>query len=257
MILTSWLPCYNNIVVAKPRRLLFCPIPKVACSNWKMTLRQAAGFDDYADDVLAHDRENNGLRYLRKYNRFARLYFVNNSKYTTVVFVRNPWTRILSAYRSKVENVLTKRNFDPNNSKHRFRFEIAMEAKSYCVSRNLVEDDHSEDLTFGEFLHYIKANSTGKLNEHWAPQWRIAGLDRIRYDFIGTFENLERDAETLCKMAGLPEFYRGRIPSVPVTQSSEPEVIRQYYDVDRVNLVSEIYRRDIDLLGYQSPNILS
>lgn len=72
MNLNVWLPAYRNIIVMKG--LVFCPIPKVAYSNWKMTLRRSAGFKDYTDDVLAHDREKNGLSYLGTKGRLARYY---------------------------------------------------------------------------------------------------------------------------------------------------------------------------------------
>ena len=98
------IPAYNNIVVLGHHNLLFCPIPKVACSNWKITLRYAEGYTGN-DEIIVHDAKQNGLTYLHTQSPFRRYFWLTQPDVTRAVFVRNPWTRILSAYRSKLEGI--------------------------------------------------------------------------------------------------------------------------------------------------------
>src|SRR5699024_10567273 len=118
----------------------------------------------------------------------------------------------------------------------------------------LLEDEHSEDLTFGEFLSYVESLRPERMNEHWQPQWRVAGLDRMQYDFIGRFERLEPDAEVLCQKVGLFFLYTGEVESVPRTASSRRDIIFEYYTKKRIEQVGRIYRKDIELLGYEAPS---
>ena len=103
MIATRWLPAYMHMIIS--HRLIFCYVPKVACSNWKLTLRRAAGLPDLEQKSLIHLRRESGLDYLSNHNALVRLYYLNNPAYRRAVFVRNPWTRVLSAYRNTIEYV--------------------------------------------------------------------------------------------------------------------------------------------------------
>ena len=55
---------YYNFIVNNDKKIVFAYVPKVACSNWKSIMRYLAGFSDYLDLTLAHDRSKSGLKYL-------------------------------------------------------------------------------------------------------------------------------------------------------------------------------------------------
>lgn len=242
---------YNqNIVVDQARRLLFCPIPKVACSNWKITLRRGSGIADYANNDIVHDRQKNGLKYLSDFGRARRALYLHYPRYMRAVFVRNPWTRALSAYRSKIENAAQKIEFGTGNPKTRFIEEAVTGAKAYCRDRNLCEDPNDDNVSFLEFLRYLASLDPHEMNEHWQPQYLVAGLDKVKYQFIGCFENLEGDSRRLCTLTGLPPLYTGPV-SVEPTHSSTPRIIERYLNEIAQDLIAHIYRKDIDILGYK------
>jgi len=253
MIVDSWLPCYANLIISRRHRLIFCPVPKVACSNWKMTLRQASGFDDFTDDHLAHDRENNGLDYLGRHNRLVRLRYLNDPRYTKACFVRNPWTRALSGYRSKLEGALAKRAGDADDPRSSWIFRSVEAVKEFCRANGQIEDDGSPEVTFGEFLNYLEGTPPAALNEHWQPQSLITGFERIKYDFVGRLETLSEDAARLIERTGLPALYTGPVKTVPPTRSKDDDVLRRYFTPERIAQVGRIYAADIAFLGYQPP----
>lgn len=202
---------------------------------------------ELADPSLVHDRTLSGLHYLSQHNAIGRLLYLNNPAYTRAVFVRNPWTRLLSAYRSKLETIEC---FCKSNRHHRFQFETIDAAKEFCRVNDMLETDE-KGLTFGEFLSFLEATPPGKMNQHWQPQTLVAGLDRIRYHFVGRFETLEQDAERLTRMLGLPKFLANQ--TSVITESSKREALARYYTPERLLQVGRIYARDIALLGYEQP----
>ena len=91
---------FENFIWVKSRSLVFVYVPKVACTNWKCVMRYLEGYEDYLDSRKAHDRKLGGLTYLSQCeDRDRILADTNIPKFS---FVRNPYTRILSAYLNKV-----------------------------------------------------------------------------------------------------------------------------------------------------------
>ncbi|KAF6019563.1 CHST9 [Bugula neritina] len=89
----------KSLVSMKGERLLYCPIPKAGWSTWKRLLYRDAGVEHLVKD-FAH------LGYESEWHK-AGLKLINNKGVTTnfqhrVVFVRNPYERLVSAYSDKV-----------------------------------------------------------------------------------------------------------------------------------------------------------
>lgn len=61
-------PLSTRIIVSTKLKAMYCPIPKVACSNWKALFRRLEGHNDYKNLALAHDRERSGLKYLKDFS---------------------------------------------------------------------------------------------------------------------------------------------------------------------------------------------
>ncbi len=65
-------------------------------------------------------------------------------------------------------------------------------------------------------------------------------------DFIGRYERLQADFDTICERIGIAPF---ALPHL--RKSSEREDYRGYYTDELVDLVARHYRRDIEILGYR------
>lgn len=55
-------PFAKRIIVSERHRFIYCPVPKVANSNWKYLIRKNEGFEDYDDLTKAHNANTSGLR---------------------------------------------------------------------------------------------------------------------------------------------------------------------------------------------------
>jgi hypothetical protein len=74
----------------------------------------------------------------------------------------------------------------------------------------------------------------------------IKDLDStILVDFIGKYENLLGDFETVCRRIGIPT------PRLPhKRQAKDRTDYRDYYDDETAQMIADYFRPDIDILGY-------
>ncbi|KAF1379232.1 hypothetical protein PFLUV_G00173930 [Perca fluviatilis] len=106
----------DHLIVDDRHGIIYCYVPKVACSNWKrimIVLSESLLRDGVPQrDPLAIPRDlvhNNSMhftfnKFWKRYGKFAKhLMKVKLKKYTKFIFVRDPFVRLISAYRNKFE----------------------------------------------------------------------------------------------------------------------------------------------------------
>ncbi|KAK7889596.1 hypothetical protein WMY93_025156 [Mugilogobius chulae] len=64
--------------------------------------------------------------------------------------------------------------------------------------------DCRDDVTFDEFVRYLLDEDIERMNEHWMPMYNLCQPCVVSYDFIGSYENLERDAEYVLQQIKAP-----------------------------------------------------
>lgn len=104
----------NHLIVDDRHGVIYCYVPKVACTNWKRVmivlseslLDRGAPYRNPLD--IPRERVHNSSTHLtfnkfwRRYGRFSRhLMKIKLKKYTKFLFVRDPFVRLISAFRSK------------------------------------------------------------------------------------------------------------------------------------------------------------
>lgn len=94
----------DHTLVNHKHKLLYCYIPKVACTNWKrvlMALNNLTVTDLTAISAsLVH--ANGSLLKLPELDEITAKSLLSN--YTSFIMVRHPFERLLSAYRNKLED---------------------------------------------------------------------------------------------------------------------------------------------------------
>lgn len=95
----------DHILIDHQHKLLYCYVPKVACTNWKRVLMVLTGRSNASNLVdipasLAHN-ENSTIS-LSELTQNDAQYCLNN--YINFLMVRHPFERLLSAYRNKFES---------------------------------------------------------------------------------------------------------------------------------------------------------
>jgi hypothetical protein len=139
-------------------------------------------------------------------------------------FVRNPWDRLVSTY-------------------HYLRAGGQGEKDAAWARRLGVGE-----MGFRDFVMEGLSEETIDGAYHFRPQAQFVTLGRdrpVEMDFVGRFETIGRDFETVRARLGvaarLPERNRGR---------ARPDGYREAYDDETRDRVGRLYARDVALFGY-------
>ncbi|XP_056402826.1 carbohydrate sulfotransferase 14 [Hyla sarda] len=232
----------RHIIVSDKYRLLYCYVPKVACSNWKRVLKVLDGsldsihtklkMDHKSDLVFLADLPSDQVRYrLQHYYKF--------------LFVRDPLERLLSAYRNKFGEI--------KEYQQRYGMEIVRRYRKDPTGSK------GDDVTFSEFVRYLLDEDVEKMNEHWMPISNLCQPCAVPYQYIGTYERLRQDASQVLDTIGAPpyiQFPERQAWYKPVTK----ETLRYFLCNTPQGLIRELlpkYVLDYSLFAYTLPNITS
>jgi hypothetical protein len=279
----------SGFYVSERHKFVYCPIQKIACSSLKLlwaelvdgssapfvTINEAGqeSIDHFGLDVrysLGHQPPELGERPL------------NEEGWLRVVFVRNPWARLVSTFVNKFVSVHDRAEqvFD---AVHRRERRKAIGRLAMSVARQLRHHGGSpaglgrkpirfwsrerhrwrDEMTFRQFVEFLEGcDVDGKRTDlHWRPQYRFLG--RTEFNFVGRFERLQQDVGRLVMplpaanrtpycgiyhriFADCPLKRLRRMPSAPD--------YRQFYTPELRDRVARLYRRDIEQFGYEFDN---
>lgn len=151
---------------------------------------------------------------------FSEEEFARFFKFT---FVRNPWDRLLSAFL-----------FMKKGGRNQGDLNWSL--------RNLAPYK-----TFEKFvLRWVNPQNIQK-GQHFRPQHQFIttpASPEPQVDFIGYFEKLSEDYQVICDRLGIGQSLTFENRTV------EKEDYRSYYNPRTIEIVAEVYRRDIELFGY-------
>jgi len=137
-------------------------------------------------------------------------------------FVRNPWDRMVSLYHFRTQKDNQNNKFDQQR------------LRDYGFEKSLL---------------------TGILGEN-NPPWDQPELNMTNdamtwlegCDYIGRFESLQKDFDTICNKIGL-----GKI-ELDHTNSSRHDNYRKYYTPEMIEYVAETHKQTIERFGYEFCN---
>ena len=232
----------KHILVNDEHKFLYCSVPKVACSNWKRVMMV---LDGEATDSNAIRKVNHmSFTFLGDFPPLAAKRKLQ--EYYKFMFVREPLVRLLSAYKDK---------FLLNNTSFFKSYGRKIVKK---VRKNAAANSKGDDISLKEFLEYVAESRVEDMNEHWMPFYELCQPCAVSYDFVGSFENLEADANQVLKELNVNEEV-----SFPKQQSYYKPGGKGYVESEKFSDASpdilkkalRIYDLDYKLFSYQIPNI--
>jgi len=230
----------GHLYVFEKHKVIFCLVPKVASRQWMPLLgkyRTMLGYSPYGPTVKQFPPEK-GQEMLRTFYKF--------------MFVREPFERLLSAYKDKYVHPRTV-DKDPfitvfgRKIIRNFRLNASQEAlqSGYGVK-------------FPEFIEYI-INEGAKDDWHWADYEDVCGFCGIKYNYVGHYETLEQDAKYVLERANLSQL---KFPSFRPSRTKN-ELIQYYSQIPQVWIrnLGNVYQNSFKIFGYPFPgpleNVLS
>jgi hypothetical protein len=217
-----------SVHISLKNRFIYVETPKVACSTMKLSL---ISFElEYEFPI---DFDNSGYIHLRDWSpllspkqvvSFSRLLQL---PFLRFCFIRNPFTRVLSAYLDKIQR-------------------RTLQKKKWC---SLFGDrDQSRPVTFEEFLSCIARQPVGAMDSHWRPQYFQTFQENFSYDFVGRFETFAQDFVALSHLFPPPHNLVMRHEANHKTNASAR--LYDLYSNHTEQLVREIYQDDFRHFNY-------
>jgi len=230
--------------IYSPRlNLLYTVVPKNACSSMKAAFVEAEGLQD------AFRHSPSTIHHFAKSHLAAPedSQLPDDAKWITIL--RNPYSRLVSAYLNKVVGSARKPRAHAGRISRLARG-LPMPLPANC------------DISFAEFIQGVAGTQDFEADEHWRQQHIFVGADLSRYAYIGQFEKFSSIIKDL-KPFGLhlDLVQRNRTIYMEPAKAGEaadlraPEIIalgnkpsaRSFYREDLVELVQKRFAQDIAL----------
>ncbi|XP_077396244.1 carbohydrate sulfotransferase 12-like isoform X3 [Festucalex cinctus] len=238
---------------------------QVACTNWKRIMivlsesllhHGVPQQDPLAIPIeVAHDDNMHFTfnKFWKRYGKFARhLMKVKLKKYKKFLFVRDPFVRLISAFRDKFEGL--NQNFYQSFAKVMLRRYANHTTPPDSVDEAFAMGVHPSFLHFIQFLLDPQTEKVSPFNEHWQQMYRLCHPCQIQYDFVGHLETAEEDAEHLLRLLRVDNVVEFPKSHRNVTST---DLESNWFDTVPLEMRRELYKlyeADFRLFGYDRPD---
>ncbi len=245
----------RDYLVSDRLRLLYAPIPKVASGNIKRWMLVAAGIPE---DQWEVGRPGGIHPFAGRVFKLADRAACVDPRYVKVVFVRDPFQRLISAFLDKFVRPFGRR---PG---HEGDVAPARPVLAWISRRRGYA--RWQDVTFSDFAEFVCAAPDVALDEHWLPQHRFLG--RTTFDIVGQCERLEEEIARLGERVGVvAEFTvrkrrqryapEGREPvhDAPIAELATRRFYPAagcFYTAKLAERIARRYASDFDRFGYSA-----
>ncbi|XP_071477408.1 carbohydrate sulfotransferase 11-like [Diadema antillarum] len=259
----------TSIIVDDKYKLMYCYVPKVACTSWKRVFLVLNGVMKYLDElpqpVVNNKVGPRKLKFIRSFNVSKHKEILQN--YTKFLVVRQPFQRLLSAYNNKLYAGSTSPSalpFQKTDGVHILDTYRLNNSHLYDTKTKRIELQNriiDYNLQFEEFVRFLTNSSEPshrRNNPHWKEIYKTCWPCHIQYDVISHFETLETDANyilRLVKADGIVHFPSANGSSP--THSSDQAIYKTHYSQvspEDLQRLYERYRPDFELFGYEKPS---
>ncbi|KAF2366047.1 Sulfotransferase [Trinorchestia longiramus] len=215
----------SNILVDDEHKVLYCYVPKVACTQWKQVFLSLTGKWNNSITKPHNFYHNKAFELAMNKQSFSEEEIMTRLRtYKSFMFSRDPLERILSAYRDKFEGKTDDSlQFIRIHAKHML----------HQLKRNstFLKTSNVSSLRFQDMMDFIVRNPPQSNQEHWKPAYHLCHPCTLNYTYLGRFDDLYRDStQILSRIAGKENIQFPKYPNMPsairlVSHSEELPII--------------------------------
>ena len=213
------------MIFSQKHKYIFVHIPKTAGTSVSRLLRPSATQGNQFDiNYLKLLCKHEGVSYVRPTNsvfiktgpnhisagELKAVLGQNYDNYFKFSFVRNPWDWKLSNYKYVLK----------------------------CHGHRA----HKLYASYKNFRNYIIATPHRPRQQ---SDYIYSTDDKPLVDYVGRFEQLQKDFDTVCDEIGIPQ------QQLPHKNATKHKHYTEFYDEETREIVAEQYARDIELFGYE------
>ena len=241
----------RNMYVSDKHKAIFCLIPKVGSSTWVGTLLVLEEYLNSTAGMSTKQIVTASKKHIKGLKRYSdKVGLMKN--HTMVLFVRNPYTRLLSAFRDRLETYPNRNIFHRRTHNKNIYMMFGNHSKDEMPAESVKSELYN--VTFKEFVDYY---ISGKTDVHWREQYKVCP-PCLDYDFIGKIETFADDYNNVLKLLDA-ETKVPLIKAAHATHSSEDEILKSYYgtlsDLQFKRLFN-VLKTDMKLYGYEIPDAI-
>jgi hypothetical protein len=230
----------QSTYVSLSKRYMYFEIPKAACTQLKHVLRGVEGAGPlrlFADpkiretrrDMFVHARVNVPLPSLADVDNVAQREVLESPDFLRMTVVRNPYSRLISAWKSKV-----------------VMCEPLAKAVYVSVKGRLPYVHENWRIAFQRFVEYVEDTcDLSDCDVHWKRQVDHTYFAAMNFSLVGRVEQLNESLRQLEHHVG-----PGSVPSVRGMNESLP-IGDAEYSRELADRVYALYRRDFETLKYK------
>ncbi|XP_058826419.1 carbohydrate sulfotransferase 11 [Topomyia yanbarensis] len=257
-IIGKYAPNAWEFFISPGHGIAWCSIFKAASSTWMYYFNLLGGYDThFLQRTRASPIDLARRRFPRPHTSELNEHLSNTISF---LIVREPFERLVSAYRDKLEG-----------SRNRY-YKLLGEQIIIKFRKKKNEDRFMQKQpkgpTFREFLEFLVSHykSGGRFDEHWSPIYSFCTPCSINFTLIAKVESFQRDSEYIIRQAGLETLLLNKLPQSKAraianrAASNTKTLVERYFseiDVRLLTDVLEIYQLDFEMFGYNSTKYYS
>ncbi|XP_076066955.1 carbohydrate sulfotransferase 11-like [Oratosquilla oratoria] len=233
----------------KTHRVLYCSIYKAGSTSWNAMFARLLNRTEF-------DEKKNYFEIRKIMTPKRSRDLLESMTYYTFMMVRHPFTRLLSAYRDRIEDM-------SHASWQRETFGPIMLRFSRRGLRDMKNKDGKMKFapTFAEFVNYLLLTPQSRYDPHWMPYYRHCSPCVVNYSAIAKLETRNEDIPFILEDAGLA----GKVEMQVLNENSNKgrgsttKLLKEYYSTISLKQLKDLYRIyeiDFHLFGYDVRTVL-
>ncbi|XP_071963853.1 carbohydrate sulfotransferase 11-like [Antedon mediterranea] len=235
------------LLVNEEHKIVYCQTPKAGTVSWCRILLILAGYKNYTE-VMNMTAPEVSSAWKTNVTIFQRFSYKKQREimdtYTKFMFVRHPFSRLLSAFNQKLGPHL--------QSYGRFQDIFNQILKNFKWDHN----DKSQTVKFKDFLNLVINGSARHSSDHWREMYTVCYPCDVPYDIIGYFEDIENDSKYIFNLTNIHNLKFPRSTGAHLTNSSSKDILRNEFSSIPIPILGELYNKfkyDFTLFGYDMP----
>ena len=231
---------YGEKLILDELRSVYIVIPKTGCTSAKKFFSNYYGWKEAFN---VHDPLSEIYEHVVRDDLLQEKY----GQYYIFTFVRNPFSRLYSAYKSKLRlgdgAVRDRSNKTPSGQTPNW-----IDGVPPRLYKMGIRKEHN----FRQFTEIVCATPDSRSDPHVKSQYQfvVSNNGKLLIDKFYRFENYQEDFMSLLGRLGI-NASPDQLPHENKTQSKLDEYV-QYYDQDMVDMVVKRYKEDFNLFGYST-----
>ncbi|GAA6160584.1 hypothetical protein NBRC116589_27580 [Ruegeria sp. HU-ET01832] len=193
---------WNDMLFLPKRKIVFLSCSKNASSKIKLELYKIENGVYPPEQFSPHNRRAMGFQSPLDIGRKKFFKHIFDPEVTKFTVLRDPWSRIVSCYNSRVSDYLMEQYDSINYARNEWIVNRQKIIEATKGTRHSELGVITQEITFDQFIGFVISQNDYEMDRHWYHQYKAVFVDHIPFDIIGTVEHLNASLQRLAEKVG-------------------------------------------------------